>query len=756
MITIFRHLRAALCLGVLLLAVATVRAQVGNTACTPVPLGPLPPSGAPVDFTDNNTFGGSEPDIWPDCGGGANTRYYRFRLPPGYTNALVELQPLESRVFQLALLDSLACLLPGPDRFVPGTDACGTPGSSISIPAAGVCLSPGGVFYIKVSGQTGGYNLRVRALLPTCTDGCQNGTETGVDSLPPLNIFSSSLDSALCTGDALLLQVADASSYTSFVWNTGEVGPLLTVNKPGIYRVDALSIDGCVVSGTIRLRYRTDCVWPGDADRNRRVEARDVLPIGLGFGSTGPARGTAFPPLDFDGLSAPDWPAALHGAYGSLNLKNADADGSGVINEDDALAIVLNYGQVIPLEVDGPDEAGRWADQQRSSSSDPPLFLSFSADTIEAGDTLWVSVKAGTALEPISNLYGYGVNVTLPMLWLDSSYLELDFSDSWLDDDGQVYGYHQFVPTQGFVDVGYTRTDQTGRSGFGTLFSFGVIVVDNLDGARVTRTRSLPFDFANLLALDPGADSVLLRIVPDTASAQQFCDSRGLNSASEYIDAFRVNSKAVISGNNGGYRRLVVNANNLERDRSYTFGFRPGFSGPSAPQHWRAWLDINGDGDFSDEGEMLVNQVSSGIFQRSIYVPDTALLGWTTLRVQMKRADGIGPEPCEEFAFGEVEDFFVEIKENSSRLASQVGSLAVWPNPARDRVALSLPAGAGALQELHLVSAEGRLLRVPLAGLHPGREQGLVLDLGAYPRGWYAVQVLSESGVFRGRLLLVE
>lgn len=739
-------------LGLLmLLQLSLTQAQVGNTFCDPVPIGVLPGM-APFSFSDNNFGSGSEPDIWPDCGGGNNTRFYFFRLPPGFTNLSITLDPQETRAFQIALLDSAVCLAPGPERFVPGSDACGTPGASISLPP--LCLNAGGGYILKVSGMLGNYQLTFQAEAPSCSDGCVNGTETGVDSVAAPPIFSSTLDSSSCAGDLVLLQVGMGTVFTSIIWDDGSTGVFRTVNKPGDYSASVVNSAGCSALARFRLFYDADCVWPGDADLNRRVQARDVLPIGLAYNRTGPGR--PMPGIGFEGQTAPDWPLQFTGIYEGINFKHADADGNGAINELDIDAIRVNYGLEVPSDFIA--ESGRSGEWARSGAGDPPLFVVFESDSVEAGDTLRGTVHAGTALEPVSDLYGYSFELELPMAFLDSSFFELDFSPSWLDDDGDVSGFYQFVSSQGFVDIGYSRTDQTARTGSGPLFDFGVIVVDNLDGARVTQTRQLPFDFDELIAVDPGADSVFLRAIPDTATALEYCDSRGLSSASEYIDAFRVNSKTVNSGNNGGYRHLVVNSNYLRANTSYTFGFRPGFSGAPVDQHWRAWLDINADGDFNDPGELLVNRVGSNLFQRSITVPDTAHIGWTYLRVQMKRFDGIAPEACEPFAFGEVEDFFVEIRPSGPRYgelsSGKDDALLIWPNPAQDRFRILAP-NNDPFREIRLIRADGALW---IFQLNEGQEalsgSGWALDVGAMPEGWYAVQLIGAERVYSGRLLL--
>ena len=732
-------------------AAPTLQAQVGDNFCNPVIIGVLP-TGTPFSFSDNNFDSGSEPDIWPDCGGGNNTRYYFFRLPAGFTNVNITLIPNEARAFQMALLDSSVCFFPGPDRFVPGTDQCGAIGETISIPSTGVCLDKGAGFILKVSGMMGNYNVILNAIAPSCSDGCSNGMEIGVDSVAPPDIISSVADSVICAGDLVLLQVDNSAVFTSIIWDDGSTGPFRSVNRPGDYSASVINAPGCSALAKIRLFYDLDCVWPGDADLNRTVQARDILPIGIAYNRTGPSRSTGpITPLTFLGQFAPDWPFFFPGVYSGINFKHADADGNGAINDLDVAALSLNYGLEVPTDL--LTSAGRTGEWARASAVDPPLFITFEQDSVEAGDTLRGTVHSGTPAMPVNDLYGYGVNLTLPMAFIDSTYFEIDFSPSWLNDDGDVSSFHQFVPAQGIADIGYTRTDQTSRTGSGPLFDFGVIVVYNLDGARVTKVRQLPFNFQDLLALDPGADSVLLSPVPDTATALSYCDSRGLNSASEYIDAILVNGKTVNSGNNGGYRHLIVTSSFLKANTNYTLGFRPGFAGAPVNEHWRAWLDINGDGDFDDPGELLVNRIGNNLFQRPVFVPDTAFIGWTYLRVQMKREDGMAPEACEDFGFGEVEDYFVEIRPSGPRLGAPDGKLQIWPNPAKDRVriAAGLSTDQEQWRELRLIHASGQTMLIPIKESSPV----LQLDLGGLPRGIYTVQLLGETGVWTGKLVLM-
>lgn len=74
-------------------------------------------------------------------------------------------------------------------------------------------------------------------------------------------------------------------------------------------------------------------VWPGDTNNNGYVDQADVLPIGLGWNSNGPARMGA----------ASTWIGQLTMPWHRSSATYADANGDGVINQDDISSISTNW-----------------------------------------------------------------------------------------------------------------------------------------------------------------------------------------------------------------------------------------------------------------------------------------------------------------------------------------------------------------------------------------------------------------------------
>ncbi len=79
-------------------------------------------------------------------------------------------------------------------------------------------------------------------------------------------------------------------------------------------------------------------VWPGDTNNNGVVNQADVLPLGLYWNKTGPARANRS--TQWQGQAAAPWNPA--------NATYADANGDGVVNQADILPIGLNWGKRHP------------------------------------------------------------------------------------------------------------------------------------------------------------------------------------------------------------------------------------------------------------------------------------------------------------------------------------------------------------------------------------------------------------------------
>lgn len=151
------------------------------------------------------------------------------------------------------------------------------------------------------------------------------------------------------------------------------------------------------------------------------------------------------------------------------------------------------------------------------------------------------------------------------------------------------------------------------------------------------------------------------------ANAQTYCASKGNLPWEQWIGNVWVSPGTFNNASSKeGYADFTTRPSvPLQRGMSNLFVLTPKASWGSDPRnkelYWRVWIDFNGDGDFADASEQVINgrvNVSDGIFfdnEIGFSVPSTARLGSTRLRVALKQ--GGFPEPCETFERGEVEDY---------------------------------------------------------------------------------------------------
>lgn len=98
----------------------------------------------------------------------------------------------------------------------------------------------------------------------------------------------------------------------------------------------------------------------------------------------------------------------------------------------------------------------------------------------------------------------------------------------------------------------------------------------------------------------------------------------------------------------------------VERGGKFTLTVDPGLSYPQyvTELYYTAFVDFNQDGDFDDAGEEVVRLRKTSLgFSEEVHVPADAVAGVTRLRIALRRGQYAGP--CENFSFGEVEDYLL-------------------------------------------------------------------------------------------------
>lgn len=270
--------------------------------------------------------------------------------------------------------------------------------------------------------------------------------------------------------------------------------------------------DGCPVyfsQTRVFKLYVTNCgapVWPGDANSDFNANMYDLLPVGLAFGYTGPDR--PFATNNWASQDGNDWAWDF---INGVNFKHADCDGNGVIDINDTLAIIQNYGQVHAKQ-----------DGLRGSVTDPVLqFIAFD-DTVVAGSNITIPINLGTVAQPAEDVYGIAFSVFYdPMLVLADS-ITIGYPNSWLGTRGSdVLTLDYNMPTAGQIDIGITRLNQTAINGNGEICQVNIVMQDDITGKDFI-TAPLTFSFGAPKMINASGVELTVATEDLTITAKQF------------------------------------------------------------------------------------------------------------------------------------------------------------------------------------------------------------------------------------------
>ena len=148
-----------------------------------------------------------------------------------------------------------------------------------------------------------------------------------------------------------------------------------------------------------------------------------------------------------------------------------------------------------------------------------------------------------------------------------------------------------------------------------------------------------------------------------------YCTSASMEPWQEYITnvAFQeINNASGKCDTDCGYGDFTNLMANISAGESYGITLTPGISwaGQDADLFWRVWIDLNGDGDFTDANEKVLEMYGGrDAVSNTINIPGNTSEGTTRMRIATKK--GGYADPCEIFLKGEVEDYSVAIAEGN-------------------------------------------------------------------------------------------
>jgi subtilisin family serine protease len=222
-------------------------------------------------------------------------------------------------------------------------------------------------------------------------------------------------------------------------------------------------------------------------------------------------------------------------------------------------------------------------------------------------------------------------------------------------------------------------------------------------------------------------------------------------SKEEWITGVKMNTFENRSRQNGygDFTGLATTTINLGTTNSLRIS--AGFLGPIFTEYYTVWIDYNQDGQFATNEIVLESGARRDTATTGFFIaPASAKLGLTRMRVVMVSRDLGAACDISPTAYGEVEDYCININSiiaTQNTNSNSTAQLLVSPNPTAQllRLRLELPESETKAQ-IGLFNLQGQQLWQSNWALNPSGVSSHELSLADWPAGMYLLKVQTEKG----------
>ncbi len=291
----------------------------------------------------------------------------------------------------------------------------------------------------------------------------------------------------------------------------------------------------------------SECVWPGDADKNSVVNHFDLLYLGLGMGSQSAPRSET--DSLWQGANALDWPESTSRRH--VNFKNLDLDGNGLVEPADTATLFHHWGQVIdPYSDQTPYEMPYPPD-----TLNPAMQVSVQADTLPAGAE--VKIPLSFAADGIQGL-AFSLSYDSVLVVSDARF---EPSSSWLGDPlSDLICVQKDFQNQSRLDIAIARTDGQATSGAGAIghlvLTFKTLPPDTWLRTVLFTAHALAITPAEkLIALGETREEIVLRGPINNASQSSFLPENAI-----VLSPNPTSENLLLQSNSLPIRRVEINS----------------------------------------------------------------------------------------------------------------------------------------------------------------------------------------------------
>ena len=254
-------------------------------------------------------------------------------------------------------------------------------------------------------------------------------------------------------------------------------------------------------NATVTLNLNGVIVWPGDTNNDRLVNQADILPLGLHFNKTGPARQNAS--LGWAGQPATPW-SPLAATY-------ANANGDTVVNQADVLPIGLNFGKTHSAQSSSPERNETPLNWRQTNAA--TIRTTITGNT-NPGQDFAIDV----VVSEVTDLFGVSFELQYaPTALVDPQKAE---SGSFMGNDPIFFS--NIDKALGKISIANTR-----KAGQGGVTGAGVVArIEMRVSAQAVRGQAITLTLQNVTANDPNAQPIQLAVVPNQIVVVSVASSR--------------------------------------------------------------------------------------------------------------------------------------------------------------------------------------------------------------------------------------
>ncbi len=264
-----------------------------------------------------------------------------------------------------------------------------------------------------------------------------------VNALPIISVNSVSI----CSSESYTISPSGAVTYT-ISGGLAVVSPTISTS----YTVAGTDVNNCTNTQTLSVAVNTSCVWPGDANSDGIADNLDILELGLHYTATGGTR--ILTSNLWQAFDAPNWVGTI---TSGKNLHHSDCNGNGLIDQNDTLAVFVNYGLTHPFK------------QNNSSAINPVVTIVPDQVSVYNGQWGTSSVFLGDVSNPINSINGVAYTLTYDNTLIEPDSVWIEYPTSFLNTANSNLHFRKRDFTNNVIYTATTHTNNINANGFGKI-----------------------------------------------------------------------------------------------------------------------------------------------------------------------------------------------------------------------------------------------------------------------------------------------